>query len=119
MAINDIKTIFRHEAEAIDYTPSANVTGGDIVIFGSGATAMVGVAKFDIAANIKGAVHIEGSFDFPCAEALTAGTKVYLTSGGVVTATVGTNTPLGRTIGASVATSAGADTQVRVKINVP
>jgi predicted RecA/RadA family phage recombinase len=120
MAINDVKTIFAHDAEAIDYTPAANVCGGDIVIFGAGATGGVGVAKFDIAAGVKGAVHIHGAFDFPCAESLpTPLTKVYLTAAGIVTATQGTNTPLGRTVAPSVATAAGADTQVRVKINVP
>jgi predicted RecA/RadA family phage recombinase len=120
MAINDVKTIFAQDGDVIDYTPVANVTGGDIVVFGVGAAGVVGVAKVDIAANVMGAVAIVGAFDFPCAESLpTPLTKVYLTSAGLVTATQGTNIPLGRTIAPSVATAAGANTQVRVKINVP
>lgn len=116
MAINDVKTRFIQEGDSIDFTPSANVTGGDIVLFGAGATGMVGVAKTDIAANVLGAAAIEGVFEFPTAEALaTVGTKVYLTAAGLVTATVGTNTPLGRT----VAPSTDTDTKVRVSINVP
>ena len=116
MAINDVKSIFQSDGASIDYTPGSAVTGGDIVLFGSGATGFVGIAKSDIAANVKGAVAIKGVFNMVCAEALaTVGTKVYLTSGGVVTATASTNTPLGRTVAAST----DSDTRVLVAINVP
>jgi len=116
MALNDVKSIFRHDGNSIDYTPGANVTGGDIVIFGAGATGMIGVAKTDIAANVKGAVALRGVFNMPTGEALaTIGTKVYLTAAGLVTATVGTNTPLGRTVAAST----DSNTKVLVAINVP
>jgi len=114
MAINDVKSQFIQDGKSIDHTPSSAVTGGDIVIFGSGATGFVGVAKTDIAANTLGAVAIEGIFEMPTAEALaTVGTVVYLTSAGLVTATVGTNTPLGRTVAAST----DSNTKVKVAIN--
>lgn len=115
MALNDVKSQFIHDGKSIDYTPGSAVTGGDIVLLGTGATAIVGIAKTDIAANVLGAIAIEGVFEMPTAEALTAGTKVYLTSAGLVTATVGTNTPLGRCVAASTL----SNTRVWVKINIP
>lgn len=59
---------------AIDYTPTAAVTGGDVVVLGS----IVAVAVDDIAANVKGAVVIDGIFKVPkITGAITVGSKVY------------------------------------------
>ncbi len=46
---------------AIDYTPAAAVTAGDVVVLGG----IVGIAPNDIAANAKGALEIEGVFKVP------------------------------------------------------
>ena len=46
---------------AIDYTPAAAVTGGDVVVL----NAIVGVAVTDIAANAKGSLAVEGQFKLP------------------------------------------------------
>jgi len=68
---------FVQNGAAIDYTPDADVTAGDVVIQGD----LVGVAKSDIAAGSLGSLAVEGVFDFPKATgagtAITAGAKVY------------------------------------------
>lgn len=45
----------------IDYTPGSAVTGGDVVVLGG----IVGIAKHDIAANVKGSLATEGLFKVP------------------------------------------------------
>lgn len=50
-----------HDGKAIDYTPSADVTAGDVVVQGE----LVGIAPRSIAANTLGALQIEGVFEFP------------------------------------------------------
>lgn len=49
------------DAGAIDYTPSAAVTGGDVVVLNG----IVGVAVDDIAASTKGALATSGIFYLP------------------------------------------------------
>ncbi len=49
------------EAGAIDYTPAAAVTGGDVVVL----TGIVGIAPSDIAANDKGSLQTSGLFRVP------------------------------------------------------
>lgn len=49
------------DPEHIDYTPSAAVTGGDVVVLNG----VVGVAVTDIAANAKGSLAVEGQFKLP------------------------------------------------------
>jgi len=49
------------EAGAIDYTPSAAVTGGDVVVLNG----IVGVAVEDIAASAKGSLATSGLFKLP------------------------------------------------------
>lgn len=65
------------KGEAVDYTPVAAVSAGDVVVQGD----LVGVATQDIAAGVKGALVVSGVFDFPKATgdgaAITAGAKVY------------------------------------------
>lgn len=52
----------RYSSEsAIDYTPAAAVTAGDVVVLGG----IVGIAANDIAASTKGALEIEGVFKVP------------------------------------------------------
>jgi predicted RecA/RadA family phage recombinase len=71
------KAIFIHDGNAIDYTPSADIAAGGVVVQGE----LVGVAKQPIAANALGALAVAGVFDFPKAtgggSAIGAGVNVY------------------------------------------
>lgn len=59
---------------AIDYTPAAAVTGGDVVVLNG----IVGIAPTDIAANDQGSLQIEGIFKVPkTTAAITRGLPVY------------------------------------------
>lgn len=101
-------TIFRHEGDAIDYTPAANVAAGDVVVQGD----LVGVARMDIAAGVLGALAVFGVFDFPkvAATAITTGTLVYWDNA----AKVATPTASGnKLIGKAVRDAAAADATVR------
>lgn len=67
---------FYQEGAAIDYTPVADITAGDVIVQGE----LVGVAKRDIAIGEKGALHVEGVFDFPKdggVEAFAIGDLIY------------------------------------------
>ena len=68
---------FIHDGKAIDYTPGAAVSAGDVVVQGE----LVGVAKVPIAANALGALAVTGVFDLPKATgvgtAITVGANVY------------------------------------------
>jgi predicted RecA/RadA family phage recombinase len=61
----------------VDYTPAADVAFGAVVVQGT----LAGVALLPIPANVKGALAIEGVFDFPKATTAgsgqAAGTKMY------------------------------------------
>ena len=50
---------FIQEGQSIDYTPSAAVAAGQVVVQGS----MIGVAKTPIAASVLGALAVRGIFD--------------------------------------------------------
>ena len=64
---------------AIDYTPAAAVTAGDVVVLNG----IVGIAPSDIAANDKGSLQIEGIFRVPkTTAAMTRGLPVYWNSTG-------------------------------------
>lgn len=52
---------FIQTGEAIDYTPTADVSAGDVVV----QQDLVGVAKRDIKADTLGALHVAGVFEFP------------------------------------------------------
>jgi len=64
-----------HDGEAIDYTPTADVAAGAVVVQGE----LVGVARQPIAANKLGALAVAGVFDFPKAtgSAIAAGALCY------------------------------------------
>jgi predicted RecA/RadA family phage recombinase len=104
---------FVSEGRAVDYTPTADVAAGDVVVQGD----LVGVARAPIAANTPGALVIAGLFDFAkttgASTGIAVGTKVYWDSAvKVATATVGTNKYLGKTAKAA----ADADATVRVRL---
>ncbi|HUX01472.1 MAG TPA: DUF2190 family protein [Phycisphaerae bacterium] len=105
---------FIHDGDAIDYTPSSAVTGGDVVVLGT----LVGVAKLDIAANELGALHVKGVFDFPKAvtspSAIAVGVDLYWDA----TNEIMTETSVGNTLaGKSVLAATAAATTVPVRLN--
>ena len=53
--------VFVQEGSQINYTPGAAVAAGDVVVQGD----LIGVAKQPIAANVAGALAVDGVFDFP------------------------------------------------------
>ena len=103
---------FVQNGGAIDYTPSAAVSAGDIVIQGK----TVGVAKLDIAADELGALATEGVFDVTKASGdggIAVGANVYWNVGGsVATTTAAGNIYLGKCI----KVAGDTDTDVRVLI---
>jgi len=68
---------FIHAGDAIDYTPSADVAAGSVVV----AEDLVGVIKRSIKADQLGALHVSGVFDFPkqtgAGKDIAFGKKVY------------------------------------------
>ena len=99
-----------HNGCEVDYTPSSNVTAGDVVVQGS----MVGVANRDIAANELGALAVDGVFDFAKgSDTITAGAKVYWNDSSNVATTTSTSNTY---IGMAVAAAATGDSTVRVKM---
>jgi predicted RecA/RadA family phage recombinase len=105
---------FVQEGSAVDYTPSAAVAAGDVVVQGD----LVGVAPRPIAANTLGSLAVAGVFEFPKAAgagtAIAAGKKVYWdATNHVATETAQGNTLMGKTVAATV----DADTAVRVRLS--
>lgn len=104
---------FAHEGNAVDYTPSADVAAGDVVVQGD----LVGVARAPIAANTQGSLAIEGVFDFTKltggGSAIPAGFILYWDdTNNRVTPTASGNKLLGKTVVA--ATDNDATARVRL-----
>lgn len=104
---------FIHDGKSIDYTPTADVAAGDVVVQND----LLGVAKLDIAANTLGALAVIGVFDVPKATgagtAIGAGAKVYWNATAKQATTTATgNKYLGKTVKAAV----DADANVRVRL---
>lgn len=106
-----MNAVYVQRGESIDYTPTANIAAGDIVIIGG----IVGVAKLDIPANELGAIAVTGVYDMVKATgAITAGATVYWdASAKNVTTTESENTAIGKAVAAAEST----DTIVRVLLN--
>ncbi len=107
---------FIHDGKAIDYTPGADVSAGDVVV----QEDLIGIAKLDIAANALGALAVTGVFDVPktagSGEAIAAGAEVYWDVADQVAKTddeSGANKKLGRT----VALAGDDDTVVPVRLS--
>jgi predicted RecA/RadA family phage recombinase len=105
--------VYVSEGRTIDYTPTANVAAGDVVVQGD----LIAIAKTPIAANAPGSLVVSGVFDLPKAtgagSAITIGTQAYWDAANkVVTATAAGNKYLGKTVRAA----ADADTTVRVRL---
>ena len=89
---------FIQDDETIDYTPSANVAAGEVVVIGE----LVAIAPRPIPANTLGSLATEGIFDIAKAagagSAISAGTKAYRDAANkVATATASGNTYTGKT----------------------
>lgn len=96
----------------IDYTPSAAVAAGDVVVLND----LVTVAPVAIAANKLGAVAIEGVFSMPKATgAIGQGALVYwdATAGNVTTTATGN-----KRAGKAAKAAASGDATVQVLINI-
>lgn len=104
---------FIYDGDAIDYTPSAAVTAGDIVVQND----MIGVAKTDIAASEKGALALTGVYSFPKATnvAYTVGTDLFWDE---AEATVNSDSESGANlwIGKCVKAAAQSDSTVYVRL---
>ncbi len=107
---------FIHDGHYVDYTPTADVSAGDVIVQGD----LVGIAKGDIEANRLGAVAVSGVFDFPKASgvgtAISVGSIVYWDAGAQQATTssgAGANKELGKTIAAA----GDNDTTVRVRLS--
>jgi len=105
---------FAYDGRSIDYTPTADVAAGDVVVQGE----LGGGARGPIAANTPSSLTVVGVFDFPktagSGSAIAVGTKVYWdATNKVATATVGSNKYLGKTTKAAT----DADTTVRVRMS--
>lgn len=107
---------FRHQGAAIDFTPSADVAAGDVVVQGE----LVGVAKLDIKAGRLGALAVEGVFDFPKgvgpSSALPAGADVYWDAGSQQ-ATEDPASGANKRIGRVVKDATDDDALVRVRLS--
>jgi predicted RecA/RadA family phage recombinase len=102
---------FIHDGKAIDYTPTADVAAGAVVVQGE----LIGVARTPIAANALGSLAVVGVFDFPKAAGVTmaVGIIVYwdATNQRATTTNAGN-----KTLGKVVRAAASADTTVRVRL---
>lgn len=107
-------TNFVHKGDTIDYTPTADVAVGDVVVLGE----LVGVANRNIPANTRGGLAVTGVFDFPKASgtstAITVGSNVYWDATNKQATTTSTNNKL---IGKTVLAAADADATVRVRLS--
>lgn len=88
---------YRGSDDVIDYTPGSAVSAGDVVVLGD----TVCVATADIAANVRGQLHVRGLFQFPKSSASTSaivqGTIVYWDAGNeVITSTASTHKRAGK-----------------------
>ena len=105
--------IFVHNGDAIDYTPTADVPAGAVVVLGE----LIGVTRTPIAANTLGSLAVTGVFDMTKATgagtAIAAGANCYwnATASQVTTVTTG-NKLLGKAIQAADV----ADEIVRVRL---
>jgi predicted RecA/RadA family phage recombinase len=99
-----------HKGDRLDYTPTAKVSAGDVLVDGE----LVTVATHDIETGVKGSVARVGVFAFPKAtgvgEGLDRGTIVYWDASGEV-ATDSDGSGANKRIG-PVSTAAGDDDEV-------
>lgn len=106
---------------AIDYTPAAAVTGGDVVVLNG----IVGVATSDIAANATGSLATRGCFQLPkTTAAWVRGLPVHWNpTGDPDSGTAGSGAAnqlgVGRYCGVAIETEASGDDYGAVDLNAP
>lgn len=104
------------EGGAIDYTPTADVAAGQVVVQGD----LVGVTRTPIAANAGGSLAVTGVFEFAKATgggtALAVGTKVYWDDAENV-AKADDESGANKYVGKVIAAAADADATVRVRMD--
>jgi predicted RecA/RadA family phage recombinase len=110
---------FVKDSGTIDHTPASAVNSGDVIVQGW----TVGIAKTDIAANVLGALAVEGEYDIVKATGaiLIGGFVFWDADGDPVGGTSGTgaavaNQTLGNLIGHATVVAASGDTTVRVRL---
>lgn len=103
---------FVSEGFAVDYTPSSDVSAGDIVDLGD----CVGIATHDISANTLGSIQVYGVYDVAkyTGEAVSLWADVYYDAGtNTATGTIGYSEAR---IGKCVKAAASGDSTVRVLV---
>jgi len=105
-----------HEGISIDYTPTADVAAGHVVVQGE----LVGVARLDIRANTLGALAVAGVFDFPKVtgggSAIAVGAKCYWDDTNDV-ATTNDGAGANKYVGKAVKAAGDSDASVRVRMS--
>lgn len=107
--------------DALDYTPAAAVTGGDVIV----QAGIVGISPTDLAASEKGSIATEGVFDVPkTTAAWVLGQPVYWNaSGDPDSGDAGTGaanqTGTGVYMGVCTKTAASGDNLGQVMLNAP
>ena len=97
------------DGRCIDYTPTQDVQGGDLIVF----PAMVAVASTDIAVGQLGACEAEGVYELlKDASSFAQGAVVYAKADGTVTSTATGN------VRAGVAWSGAAGSEETVEVNI-
>jgi predicted RecA/RadA family phage recombinase len=106
-----IPSVYFARGDSIDYTPTADIDAGQVVVLGS----LVGITRLPMEANVKGALAVDGIFKIPQdATAKAAGSIVYwnptgnpvggMTGSGAVTSTAGSLVAIGKVVSATTAT---------------
>jgi predicted RecA/RadA family phage recombinase len=108
------QAVFVHEGQTIDYTPTADIAAGEVVVQGD----LVGVARLDIPAGNRGALAVEGVFDF----AKATGTGTAIAVGAIVywndAANQATTSATGnKQLGKCVQAAGNNDATVRVRLS--
>ena len=106
---------FIHDGKAIDYTPGADVSAGDVILQGD----LIGIAKLDIASGSLGALAVTGVFDLPktagVGEAIAVGATVYWDVADVVAKT-DDESAANKLLGKTVLAAGDDDTTVPVRL---
>jgi predicted RecA/RadA family phage recombinase len=107
---------FVQEGNSIDYTPTADVAAGKLVVQND----LIGIAKLDIAAGELGALAVTGVFAIPKATgegtAIAAGVKLYWDATNNV-ATTTDNSGANKYLGKSIRAAGTAESTVRVRLS--
>ena len=108
--------VFAQNPDYVDYTPTADVDAGDVIVVGD----LVMVAPRPIRANTLGALAAQGIFDVAktvaTGSAITMGAEVYWDATNHV-ATTNSNTGANKLMGKCSMAAADTDATVRVRLH--